>query len=100
MSAVYEVVRSRVRTGAEEEMLRLRPLMIAAVRDRFPDLLDARLVQMDDGSWLDIVQWRSREAADRAAASVAEIPEAASVMALVEEVMSFEHGVEREPDGG
>ncbi len=97
MAVVYEVVRSRVRAGAEEEMLRLRPRMIAAVRERFPELIDARLVQLDDGSWLDLVQWSSREAAERAAASFAEIPEAAAMGALIEEVVSFEHGVDREP---
>ena len=97
MSVIYEVVRSRVRAGAEEEMLQLRPRMIEAVRSRFPELLDARLVQMDDGSWLDIVQWTSREAAERAAVSIPEVPEAAAMMGLVEEVVSFEHGVDREP---
>jgi hypothetical protein len=97
VSVVYEVVRSRVRPGAEEDMLRLRPRMISAVRERFPELLDARLVQLDDGSWLDLVQWTSREAAERAAASMAEIPEAAAMGELLDEIVSFEHGVDREP---
>jgi len=97
MGLVYEVVRTRVRAGAEEEMLRLRPRMIAAVRERFPELLDARLVQLDDGSWLDLVRWTSREAAERAAAAFPEIPEAVAMGALLEEVISFEHGVDREP---
>ena len=97
MSVVYEVVRGRVRPGAEQDMLRLRPRMIAAVRQRFPELLDARLVQLDDGSWLDLVQWSSREAAERAAAAMPEIPEAAAMMELIDEIVSFEHGVDREP---
>ena len=97
MGAVYEVVRSRVRAGAESEMLDLRPRMIAAVRARFPELIDARLIQMDDGSWMDVVRWRSREAAERAAAAMTEIPEATAMMGLLEEVVSFEHGIDREP---
>jgi hypothetical protein len=97
MSYVYEVVRSRVRAGAEEEMLRLRPRMIAAVQERFPDLVDARLIQMDDGSWMDVVRWRSREAAEQAAAAMPEIPEAAAMMGLIEEIVAFEHGLDREP---
>jgi hypothetical protein len=97
VSVVYEVVRSRVRPELEDEMLELRPRMIAALRERFPDLIDARLILMDDGSWMDVVLWRSREAAEQAAASIAEIPEAAAMMSLVEEVLSFEHGVDREP---
>ena len=97
MGVVYEVVRSRIRPGAEEDMLRLRPRMITAVRQRFPELLDARLVQLDDGSWLDLVRWSSREAAERAAASMSEIPEAAAMGELLEDIVSFEHGVDREP---
>jgi hypothetical protein len=95
---VYEVVRSRIRAGREDEMLRLRGPMIEAVRSRFPDLIDARLVRLDDGTWLDIVRWRSREAAERAAAAFGEIAEARAMGELVEEVLSFEHGVGAEPD--
>ncbi len=97
MAAVYELVRSRIRTGAEDEMLRLRPRMIAAVRERFPELIDARLIRLDDGSWLDLVEWSSREAAERAAASMSEIPEAAAMADLIDEIVSFEHGVDSEP---
>ncbi len=97
MGEVYEVVRSRVRPGREEEMLALRPAMIAAVRQRFPDLLDARLVRMDDGTWLDIVRWRTRTAAEQAAAAFAEVPEARQMSELVEQVLSFEHGSPAEP---
>ncbi|MDQ3640619.1 MAG: hypothetical protein M3450_03840 [Actinomycetota bacterium] len=78
-------------------MLRLRPRMIAAVRERFPELIDARLVRLDDGSWLDLVEWSSREAAERAAASMSEIPEAAAMAELIQEIVSFEHGVDSEP---
>lgn len=97
MAEVYEVVRSRVRPGAEQEMLRLRPRMIDAVRLRFPELLEARLLHMDDGTWLDIVRWSSREAAERAAAAMSHIPEAAAMAELLEELVSFEHGTDREP---
>lgn len=99
MAVVYELVRSRIRTGAEDEMLRLRPQMIAAVRERYPELINARLVRLDDGSWLDLVEWSSREAAERAAASMPEIPEAAAMADLIDEIVSFEHGVDSEPRG-
>lgn len=61
MAVVYEVVHSRLRDGAEADMLSLRPAMIHAVRDRCPGMLDAQLVHLDDGTWLDIVTWDSRE---------------------------------------
>ena len=97
MSAVYEVVHSRVRSEAQEEMLALRPAMIDAVRARCPGMLDAQLVHLDDGTWLDIVTWSSREAAERAAAQFGSIPEAVAMSRLVDEVLSFQHGVGAEP---
>jgi hypothetical protein len=97
MTEVYEVVRSRLREGTESEMLELRPKMIAAVRSRFPQLLDARLIKMDDGSWMDVVRWSSRDAAEKAAAAMSEIPEAQAMMRLIEEIVAFEHGVDSEP---
>lgn len=98
MADIYEIVRSRVAEEREEEMLALRPRMIAALRRRFPEFLDAHLVKLDDGAWLDIVRWRSREAAERASAEFEQIPEAQAMAALVEEVISFDHGIDREPD--
>ena len=97
MPDTYEIVRSRVRGGREDEMLRLRPAMIAAVRARYPELVDARLVKLDDGTWLDVVRWSSRAAAERAAAAFHEVPEARAMSELIEEVLSFEHGVDAEP---
>ena len=97
MNGVYEVVRSRVREGAEDEMLDLRPKMIAAVKERFPQLEEARLIKMDDGSWMDVVRWSSREAAEQAASAMSEIPEARAMMGLIEEIVAFEHGIDREP---
>lgn len=97
MSVTYEVVRSKVRPGREGEMLELRPRMIAAVRERFPELLDAQLVRMEDGTWMDLVSWSSREAAEKAAAAMEDIPEAAAMAGLLEEIVSFEHGVAAEP---
>jgi hypothetical protein len=75
-------------------MLQLRPGMIAAVRRRFPELIDARLIKLDDGTWLDISQWRSREATERAAQAFGEIPEARAMGELIDEIVSFEHGVD------
>ena len=79
-------------------MLGLRPRMIAAMTARFPELLDARLVKLDDGTWMDVVRWSSRDAAERAAAAAGDEPEARAMMELIEEILSFDHGVDAEPD--
>ena len=97
MSLIYEVVRSRLHEGAEERMLAARPPMIRAVRERFPALVDATLVRLDDGTWLDIVRWSSREEAERAAAAFPEIPECRAMGEHIAEILSFEHGLAAEP---
>ncbi len=78
-------------------MLALRPAMINAVRDRCPGMLDAQLVHLDDGTWLDIVTWDSREAVRRAAGEFPTIPEAGAMAGLLEEIVSFWHGEGAEP---
>jgi hypothetical protein len=97
MVDVSEIVRSRVRVGREEDMLKLRPAMIAAVRARFPELIEAKLIRLDNGLWLDVIQWGSREAAEQAAAQFDQIPESRAMSELIEEIVSFEHGTDAEP---
>ncbi len=78
-------------------MLRLRPAFVAAVKAHYPELLDATLVRLDDGTWLDIVRWKTRRSAEEAAAEAGHIPEAAAMMALIDEMISHHQGVEAEP---
>jgi hypothetical protein len=97
MAVIYEVVHSRLKPGAESEMLNLRPAFVAAVKTRYPELLDATLVRLDDGTWLDIVRWQTRRSADEAAAEAVQIPEASAMMALIDEMISHHQGEEAEP---
>lgn len=70
-----ELARFTVREGAEEKLLAERPAMIDALRRRFPACLAAFLTKEDDGSWLDILLWRDRTAAEEAAKLVDTVPE-------------------------
>jgi heme-degrading monooxygenase HmoA len=79
MPEFYDVVHAKVRDGAEEEMLRRRPALEAGVREKLPGLLDIRLIRLDDGTYLDLLRWESREAADAAIQRFAEIPEAGEI---------------------
>ena len=83
MPEFYDVVHAKVRDGAEEEMLRRRPALEAGVREKLPGLLDIRLIRLDDGSYLDLLRWESREAADAAIERFAEIPEAGEIHDLL-----------------
>jgi hypothetical protein len=79
MNEFYEVVHAKARDGAEEEMLRRRPALEAGVRNKLPGLLDIRLIRLDDGTYLDVLRWVSREAADAAIQKFAEVPEAGEI---------------------
>jgi len=79
MPEFYDVVHAKVLDGAEEEMLSRRPALEAGVRERLPGLLDIRLIRLDDGTYLDVLRWESREAADAAIEEFAEIPEAGEI---------------------
>lgn len=83
MPEFYEVVHAKVLDGAEEEMLRRRPALEAGVREKLPGLLDICLIRLDDGTYLDVLQWESREAADAAIERFAEVPEPGEIHRLL-----------------
>jgi heme-degrading monooxygenase HmoA len=83
MPEFYDVVHAKVRDGAEEEMLRRRPALEAGVREKLPGLIDIRLIRLDDGTYLDLLRWESRAAADAAIEKFAEIPETGEIHDLL-----------------
>jgi heme-degrading monooxygenase HmoA len=92
MPEFHEIVHARVREGAEEEMLSRRPALEAGVREKLPGLLDIRLVRLDDGTYLDVLRWESREAADAAIQKFAEVPEAMEIHGFLAEDLAHYRG--------
>jgi hypothetical protein len=78
MALTFELAHFVVREGDEEALLEERPAMVRALREAFPDALAAWLTRQDDESWLDVILWQSREAAEEAARRINEVPEARS----------------------
>jgi hypothetical protein len=76
MTPAFELAAFTVRDGAEAAMLAERPAMIEALRQAFPGLLAAWLTKRDDGSWLDVILWRTRAEAEIAAQHVNDVPAA------------------------
>jgi Antibiotic biosynthesis monooxygenase len=87
-----EVVRFRAKQGSETALIEDRPAMVADVRGRHPGLIRAELSMLDDGSYLDVLRWRSRAEADAANADAENIPGFATWVRHVEEVLSLEAG--------
>ena len=87
----FELAQFVVRDGAEEALLAERPAMVRALREAFPTMLAAWLTREDDGSWLDVVLWESREAAEEAARRVNEVAEARSWFGHIAESRGLRH---------
>ena len=92
MPEFYDVVHARVRDGAEEEMLSRRPALEAGVRQKLPGLLDIRLIRLDDGTYLDVLRWESRGAADAATELFVEVPEAGEIHGFLPEGIAHHRG--------
>jgi hypothetical protein len=96
MADALEVVRFIVAPEERKAFLRDRPAAIAALRERFGGLLDATLAELDDGTWIDVLRWRSREEALAAAEQFSSIPQAASWASHIAEVREMAHGEVRD----
>jgi hypothetical protein len=71
-----ELAHFTVRDGEEETLIAERAEMLRALRRAFPAARAAWLTKQDDGSWLEVILWSSREAAEEAARRIDELPEA------------------------
>jgi heme-degrading monooxygenase HmoA len=92
MPEFHEIVHARIRDGVEEEMLSRRPALEAAVRQKLPGLLDIRLVRLDDGTYLDVLRWESRAAADAAIEMFSKVPEAGEIHGFLAEDLAHYRG--------
>jgi hypothetical protein len=78
MAMAIELARFTVDDDAVDPLVAGRPAMVQALKKRFPGCLAAYLTREDDGSWLDIVLWRSRAEAEEAARLIGSVPECAA----------------------
>ena len=91
MKPAFELAAFTVRDGDEAAMLAERPAMIEALRQAFPGLLAAWLTKRDDGSWLDVILWRTRAEAETAARHVSDVPEAKAWFRHIAESHGLQH---------
>jgi hypothetical protein len=91
MALTFELAMFSVRAGEEDSLVAERPLMIAALRRAFPGLLGAWLTRRDDGSWVDLILWHSREDAVHAAEHVHGVPEAKAWFQHIAESHGLQH---------
>jgi hypothetical protein len=85
-----EIVRFRLKYGAEDDMLSERPNLFALLREAFPGLRAAHRAKLDDRTWLDVLMWDSRAQAETAQREEMQRPEIAAALRHVEEVLSMD----------
>jgi hypothetical protein len=59
--------------------------LVRALRNRYPGLRKVQVARVEDGSWLQLGFWDSREAAEAAASEVFDMPEMGDWLAQVNE---------------
>ena len=91
MALTFELAHFVVREGDEDALLAERPAMVQALQEAFPDALAAWLTRQDDGSWLDVVLWQSRDAAEEAARRIDEVAEARAWFRHIAETHGVRH---------
>jgi hypothetical protein len=86
--AVIRIVRFKVASADAGTMLARRGKLLDAVRQAFSGLTEARLVRVDDETWLDTWRWASAESMRAALDGAPNLPEAAAAFALARDVTS------------
>ena len=91
MALTFELAAFTVREGQDASLVAERPQMISALGQAFPGLLGAWLTKRDDGSWVDVILWQSREEAEHAAAHVNGVPAAKAWFRHIAESHGLQH---------
>ena len=85
-----EVVLFTVKQGERDAFLARRPAAMEVLAG-YDGFVDARLAEYEDGTWIDVVQWRSLEEAKAAADTVLEHEAARDWGQHIDEVRDFRH---------
>lgn len=92
MTTFVELTRFTVAPERVEALLKARPVMLEDFRADRDGFLDARLVRLPDGEWLDIVEWRSEQDFAASRAKGANRPGIAAFFSAIAQVVGDEQG--------
>ncbi|MBO0771606.1 MAG: antibiotic biosynthesis monooxygenase [Actinobacteria bacterium] len=84
--AIIRTTRFKADPARATEVVARRAELISAVRAAFPGLTEARLAQVDEGTWVDMWRWDSAESLATALAGAPALPAAAAAFSLVTDV--------------
>lgn len=90
---IVELTRFRVAPERTDDLLAARPAMLADFRADRKGFLDARLVTLPNGEWLDIVTFASPEDREASRVKGANLPGIAAFFAAIDSLVSTEDGI-------
>lgn len=91
--SVIEMTTFTVAPENTRAMLAARAGMVAAFRDDRRGFLSARLVRLDDTTWLDFVEWTDDAAWDESTAKGGNLPAIAAFFATIDKLVGAERGL-------
>jgi hypothetical protein len=92
MSEYLQVWRAKVADADVEQLLAVRPAAIAEAQRLCPELLRADLVQLGDGTWLDVLTWSSADGEERLMARAEEFDALHAMHAMLEDAEQVGRG--------
>ncbi|SNT65020.1 Antibiotic biosynthesis monooxygenase [Streptosporangium subroseum] len=95
MTTTVELTRFRVSSEHETDLIAARGGMIADFQADRDGFLGAKLIQLSDGEWLDIVEWRSPADFAASRAKGGNLPGIQAFFGLIDELVSTEEGTLR-----
>ena len=92
MNEYLQIWRATVADGGEERLLAVRPAAIAEAKRLCPELLRADLVELGDGTWLDVLTWSVPDGEERLMARAEEFRELHAMHHLLEDAAPLGRG--------
>ncbi len=92
MNEYVQVWRAKVPEGGEDRLLAVRPGAIAEAKRLCPELLRADLVNLGDGTWLDVLTWSVPDGEERLMARAEEFRELHAMHELLEDPEALGRG--------
>lgn len=91
--SVIELTSFTVRPDQTQAMLDARKGMVEAFRADRRGFVSAKLVRLDENTWLDVVEWTDDTARDESRAKAANRPEIAAFFSTIDSLVSGRRGV-------
>ena len=87
-----EIYRVKVDPANVERLLEIRATAVAEFQAAVPELLNADLVRLDDGTWLDILTWSEPVDPERIGQAAECTPTSAEMHGLISEELAHHQG--------